>query len=87
MSMTSVRMADHLMRRLDAAAERLHRSKGSIINDAVREYLEPEDERLRRLEETKDALAELNAGELIDGDGVLAWLDSWGTDQEREPPR
>jgi predicted transcriptional regulator len=52
--MTSARMPDDLMRRLDAAAERPHSSKGWII---------------------KDALAELNAGELIDGDEVLAWLD------------
>jgi predicted transcriptional regulator len=73
--MTSVRMPDDLMCRLDAAAERLRRSKGWIIKDAVREYLERADMRLRRLEETKDALAELNAGELIDGDEVLAWLD------------
>jgi predicted transcriptional regulator len=87
MSMTSVRMPDDLMRCLDAATERLRRSKGWIINDAVREYLEREDKCLRSLEETKDALAELNAGELIDGDEVLAWLDSWGTDHEREPPR
>ena len=87
MGMTSVRMPDDLMRRLDAAAERLRRSKGWLINDAVREYLEREDKRLRRLEETKDALAELDAGELIDGDAVLTWLDSWGTDHEREPPR
>ena len=85
--MTSVRMPDDLMRCLDAAAERPHSSKGWIINDAVREYLEREDKRFQRLEETKDALAELNAGELIDGDEVLAWLDSWGTDHEREPPR
>jgi predicted transcriptional regulator len=87
MGMTSVRMPDDLMRRLDAAAERLRRSKGWLINDAVREYLEREDKRLRRLEETKEALAELDAGELVDGDEVLAWLDSWGTDHEREPPR
>lgn len=87
MGMTSVRMPDDLMRRLDAAAERLRRSKGWLINDAVREYLEREDKRLRRLEETKEALAELDAGELVGGDEVLAWLDSWGAHHEREPPR
>jgi predicted transcriptional regulator len=86
MSTTSVRMSEDLMRRLNAAAERLHRSKGGIIEDAVREYLERDEERRRRLAETKDALAELDAGELVDGDAVLAWLDTWGTDHEREPP-
>lgn len=52
MGMTSVRMPDDLMQRLDAAAERLRRSKGWITNDALREYLEREEERVRRLEDT-----------------------------------
>ena len=85
--MTSVRMTDDLPRRLDVAAERLRRSKGWIINDAVREDLERDEERLRRPEETKDALAELEAGALIDGDGVLAWIEGWRTEHEHEPPR
>ena len=87
MGMTSVRIPDDLMQRLDATAGRLRRSKGWIINDAVREYLEREDERTRRIEETREALAELDTGELVDGDDVLAWVESWGTDYEREPPR
>ena len=87
MGMTSVRMPDDLMRRLDVTAERLRRSKGWIINDALREYLEREERRARRLVETRDALADLEAGELIEGDEVLDWLDSWGSADEREPPR
>jgi predicted transcriptional regulator len=87
MGMTSVRMPDDLMERLDATAERLRRSKSWLINDAIREYLAREDLRVKRLEETKAALGELEAGKLIDGDEVLAWLDSWGTDHERQPPR
>jgi predicted transcriptional regulator len=80
-------MPDDLLQRLDATATRLRRSKGWIINDAVREYLEREDQRQRRDEETREALAELEAGQVVDGDEVLAWIDSWGSDEEREPPR
>ncbi len=87
MGMTSVRMPDDLMQQLDATAVRLRRSKGWIINDAVREYLEREDVRRRRYEETQEALNDLDAGRLVDGDEVLAWLDSWGSDNESEPPR
>lgn len=85
--MTSVRMPDDLLQRLDATATRLRRSKGWIINDAVREYLEREDLRFRRNEETREALAELDAGQVVDGDEVLAWIDSWGSEKELEPPR
>jgi predicted transcriptional regulator len=87
MGMTSVRMPDDLLQRLDATATRLRRSKGWIINDAVREYLEREDLRFRRNEETREALAELDAGQVVDGDEVLAWIDSWGSEKELEPPR
>lgn len=87
MGMTSVRMPDDLLQRLDATATRLRRSKGWIINDAVREYLEREDLRQRRDEETREALAELDAGQVVDGEDVLAWIDSWGSKNEREPPR
>ena len=87
MGMTRVRMPDDLLRRLDAAATRLRRSRDWIINDAVREYLEREDWRQRRDEETREALAGLDAGQVVDGDEVLAWIDSWGSENEREPPR
>lgn len=87
MGMTSVRMPDDLLQRLDATATRLRRSKGWIINDAVREYLAREDLRQRRDEETREALAELDAGQVVDGEDVLAWIDSWGSKNEREPPR
>ena len=87
MGMTSVRIPDDLLQQLDSTATRLRRSKGWIINDAVREYLEREDLRQRRDEETREAMAELDAGQVVDGDEVLAWIDSWGSENELEPPR
>jgi predicted transcriptional regulator len=87
MGMTSVRMPDDLLQQLDSTATRLRRSKGWIINDAVREYLEREDQRQRRDQETREALAESDAGQVVDGDEVLVWIDSWGSEHEHEPPR
>lgn len=87
MGVTSVRMPDDLLQRLDATAIRLRRSKGWIVNDPVREYLECEERRRRRDEATREALAELDAGQVIDGDEVLAWIDSCDSGNEREPPR
>lgn len=85
--MTSVRMPDDLLEHLEATAARLRRSKGWIINDAVREYLEREQRHRQRLQETQEALADLDADRVIDGDSVLEWIDSWDTPEEREPPR
>lgn len=86
MAMTSVRMPDELMSRLEKTSEDLRRSKGWLINDAVREYLEKQEIKVRRLAETNEALAEMEAGQLIDGEAVLDWLDSWGSKKEKTPP-
>ncbi len=38
------------------------------------------------LDETHEALAEVEAGNLIAGDKVLDWLDSWGDKNEKSSP-
>jgi predicted transcriptional regulator len=82
MGMSSVRVPDDMMKRLETTATRLRRSKGWVINDALREYLSREERRAQRLEETRAAMAEVDAGEVIAGDTVLAWMVSWGTPDE-----
>lgn len=86
MGMTSVRMPDELLDRLKRTAEQLRRSKGWIIKDAVEEYLAREELKQRRNLETLESWGDYKAGRVIDGDEVMAWLESWGTDDEKEPP-
>lgn len=86
MAITSIRMPDELMSRLEKAAAHLRRSKGWLINDAVREYLAREERKARMLAETREALAEVDAARLVDGNDVMDWLDSWGADNEKQPP-
>ncbi len=86
MAMTSVRMSEELMEDLQAIAEKLRRSKGWVINDALRQYLEKEAQRERMYQETLKSLQDVQAGRVIDGGRVIDWLDSWGSEQELEPP-
>ena len=86
MAMTSVRMPEDLMVRLEAASEKLRRSKGWVINEALNEYLNKEEARARLLEETRQALSQVEAGQVVDGDAVLEWIESWGTSNEKTPP-
>ena len=87
MAMTSVRIPDDLMAQLQKTAEQRRRSKSWLINDAVREYLEREEIRTHRLAETRQSLTEVDKGQLIEDDEVLDWLDSWGTEEEKAPPK
>lgn len=87
MAMTSVRMPDELLGQLERAAENARRSKGWIINEALREYLAREERKQRILEETHEALADIKAGRLSDGAEIMDWLDSWGDEDEKAPPQ
>ena len=76
-------MPDELLSQLNEAAEKLRRSKGWIINDAVKEYLKREERKEQMLEETREALADIKAGRIIDGAEIMEWLDTWGTETEK----
>lgn len=86
MGMTSVRMPDELLERLEATAEKLRRSKGWIINDAVKEYLAKEDRKAGMLDDTREALADIQAGRVVEAEPIIDWLESWGSDDEKAPP-
>lgn len=40
-----------------------------------------------RYQRSLEALREAENGDVVDGDEVIAWIESWGTEQERSPPR
>jgi predicted DNA-binding protein len=53
MSTTSFRLDEDLQEKLDVIAARLQRSKGWIINDALRQYIEREERKQRRVSFTR----------------------------------
>lgn len=87
MSTTSFRLDDDLEEKLETTATRLRRTKGWIINDALRRYIEREEVRIKMLEETEEAIADIEAGRLVSGEEVMKWLETWGTDTEGKAPR
>ncbi len=86
MSTTSFRLDDDLQEKLDITATRLKRSKGWIINDALREYIEHEERKQRMMEETEEAIADIKAERVVSGEEVMKWLETWGTPAEIEAP-
>ncbi len=86
MAMISVRIPDELLEQLEKTAVNTRRSKGWIINEALREYLVREEHKQRIFEETYEALVDIKAGCLSDGTEVLGWLGSWGDEDEKAPP-
>jgi predicted transcriptional regulator len=73
-----------LAEKVDQLASRLERSRGWIVKQALAAWIDQEEER-RRL--TLEALADVDAGQVIDHQAVQAWADSLDTDKPRRLPR
>lgn len=73
-----------LAEKVDEMAARLDRPRGWIVKQALSAWIEQEEER-RRL--TLEALADVDAGRVIDHQAVAAWADSLGTDNSLPLPR
>ena len=72
-----------LAEKVDQLAARLERSRGWVVKQALAAWIEQEEER-RRL--TLEALADVDAGRVIDHQAVQGWAESLGTSEPRKPP-
>lgn len=72
-----------LANRVDQLAEKLERSRGWIMKQALSAWVEQEDERDRL---TREALADVDAGLVYSHDAVKAWANSLGTDNPLPAP-
>ena len=73
-----------LAEKVEQIAARLERSRGWVVKQALAAWIDQEEER-RRL--TVDALAEVDAGCVIDHQAVQAWADSLDTEKPLPLPR
>ncbi|MBE0529316.1 MAG: ribbon-helix-helix protein, CopG family [Rhodospirillales bacterium] len=73
-----------LAEKVDRLAARLERPRGWIVKQALAAWIDQEEER-RRL--TLAALADVDAGHVVDHQDVQAWADSLDTDDPLPAPR
>ncbi len=73
-----------LAEKVDQMAARLERSRGWIVKQALSAWIDQEEERSRL---TREALADVDTGRVIDHQAVQAWADSLGTDEPLPVPR
>lgn len=73
-----------LAERVDQMASRLERSRGWIMKQALSAWIAQEEVRDRL---TREALADVDAGHVIDHQAVQAWAQSLDTDQPLPVPR
>ena len=69
--------------KIDQLAARLERSHGWIVKQALSAWVDQEEERNRL---TREAMVEVETGQVIDHQAVQAWADSLDTDTPLPPP-
>jgi len=70
--------------KIDQMATRLERSRGWVMKQALSAWIDQEEERSRL---TREALADVDAGRVIDHQAVQAWAESLDTDTPLPVPR
>lgn len=73
-----------LAEKVDQLAAKLERSRGWIVKQALTAWVAQEEERNRL---TREALADVDAGRVIDHQAVQAWAESLGTNKPLPVPR
>lgn len=87
MSVTTVRLQPDIEENLNTVASKLQRSKSWIINQALGEFLERQNQEQSRWQETLQAMESVAQGRVVSGEAVHAWLESWGSANEVMPPK
>lgn len=73
-----------LAERIDERAKRIDRPRGWIVKQALAAWIDDEDERDRL---TREAMADVRAGQFVQDADVQAWLDSLDTDSPLPMPQ
>lgn len=69
--------------KVDLLAARMERSRGWVVKQALSAWVDQEEERSRL---TREAMADVQAGQVIAQEAVQAWAESLGTDKELPMP-
>ncbi|MFB9061596.1 MULTISPECIES: CopG family ribbon-helix-helix protein [Sphingobium] len=69
--------------KIDAPVARIERSRRWIMKQALAAWINQEEERHKM---TLEALADVDAGRVIDHQNIQAWADSLATDSQRPTP-
>ena len=80
----SIRLKPETKRRLAKLAQSSGRSSNFLISDAVESYVADQE---KLLAEVRQADRQIKSGHYVKHEDMKAWLLSWGTRHELQPPK
>jgi len=82
----TLRLDDETSDRLANLAGATDRSKAYLATQALKIFLANNEWQVRAIEEAVADADRANPEEFVENDAVMAWMGSWGTKHENEPP-
>lgn len=82
----TIRINDETKKRLDNLAKATARTKSYIVANAIEDFLRTNEWQIQAIKESVKA-ADRSDAKFVDHEKVAEWLDSWGTENEMEPPK
>ena len=80
----TVRLSPQLKRRLDRLAKATKRSKSFLTLNAIESFVDLNEWQVSAI---RDGIKSADAGDLVEHEQVEAWLSTWGTKREAQPPK
>jgi predicted transcriptional regulator len=77
------RVDAELKRKLESAAKSRGQSASHLLREYMADFVQTREEQQKRHAETLLALESIEAGRFVEGEGVFAWMDSWGPAKRR----
>ncbi len=82
----TIRIDDETKERLNRLAESVARSKSYLVTRALQDYLEMNEWQVKAIKKAVIKADSPDAKFAVHED-VSAWLETWGTKNEKEPPQ
>jgi len=75
---------DPMKRKLDQLSRMTKRDASTLVREALADYLQRQDEQAAVIDE---ALRSADDGQFVSHDAMSEWLESWGSAEEKLPPK
>jgi predicted transcriptional regulator len=82
----TIRIDDKTKKRLDNLARATARTKSYIVANAIKDFLQVNEWQIQAIKKAVRK-ADQPGAKFVDHEKVTKWLDSWGTENELEPPK
>ena len=82
----TLRLDDEIHQRLTSLAGATDRSKAYLATQALKLFLDNNEWQVLEIKKTLAEADSAGPNQFVSNEAVMAWMETWGTDNEGDPP-